>query len=190
MKKMARVSIYFLTLCIVLPCVSFAMASKKPTNEIPMYGGIPRTPHEKEADDKLIQSTIKAYGSKEAAFQKAFEFGWSYFYKRDYATAMKRFNQSWLIDPDDPRVFNAFGAVVEAQGDSKEAVSWYLKGADKGDPKAQFNLGNAYFNGNGAKRNYVEAAKWFHLAADQNLEWAQNMIGVCYVDRTPSAGRG
>lgn len=145
-----------------------------------MYGGIPRTPYEKKTDEELIESTLKAYGSKEAAFQKGFEFGWSYFYKGDYAAAMRRFNQCWLINPDDPRVLNAFGMIAEKQGNLKEEIEWYQKGAEKGEPKAQFNLANSYFHGHVIKRNYESAAKWFRLAADQNLEWAQNMIGIFY----------
>lgn len=180
MKKIARISIYFLTLCMAFSYASFAMSKKIPSNEMPMYGGIPRTSDEKGADDKLIQSTISEYGSREAAFQRAFEFGWNYFYRENYAAAMKRFNQSWLIDPNDSRIFNAFGMVVAAQSNQAAAIPWFQKGADKGDPKAQFNLGNVYFNGNGTKRNYVEAAKWFRLSAGQGLEWAQNMMGFCY----------
>ena len=178
--KRIQIFICFPVLFIILSNLSYAKNNKTPTNEIPMYGGISRTPYEKETDEKFIQSVLKEYGSKEVAFQKGFEFGWNYFYKGDYAAAMRRFNQCWLIDPDDSRIFNAFGMIAAERGNLKEAIDWYQKGADKGDPKAQFNLANSYFNGRGVKKNYKEAAKWFHLAAEQDLEWAQNMTGLCY----------
>lgn len=175
-----KVFVWILLLSLNLSNVSHAESSKTSTNEIPLYGGIPRTPYEKEADEKLVQSVIEEYGSKEAAFQKGFEFGWNYFHKGDYAAAMRRFNQCWLTNPDDPRIFNAFGMIAAEKGNLKEANDWYQKGADKGEPKAQFNLANAYYNGWGVKRNYEVAAKWFRLAAEQNLEWAQNMMGIFY----------
>ena len=39
--------------------------------------------------------------------------------------------------------------------------------ADKGDAKAQFNLGYMYDLGEGVDENKVEAVKWYQLAAKQ-----------------------
>jgi hypothetical protein len=49
--------------------------------------------------------------------------------------------------------------------DFREAVAWYQKGADGGDPAAQFNLAAMYYNGRGVLRDYVETYKWLKLAA-------------------------
>jgi uncharacterized protein len=50
--------------------------------------------------------------------------------------------------------------------------------AERGEPKAQFNLGNKYVNGQGVSQDYVEALKWYRLAADQGDANAQANLGV------------
>ena len=46
-----------------------------------------------------------------------------------------------------------------------EAVKWYGKAAEQGNAKAQFNLGVAYYKGEGVAKNLVEGYAWNHLAA-------------------------
>ena len=41
--------------------------------------------------------------------------------------------------------------------------------AKKGVPEAQYNLGWHYYAGEGVRRNYKTAHKWFKLAAGQGL---------------------
>ena len=59
-------------------------------------------------------------------------------------------------------------------------------GADKGDAKAQYELGRAFFSGTlGVAKDEAEAVKWFRKAAEQNVAAAQFSLGVCYAN-----GRG
>src|SRR5206468_6802374 len=56
-------------------------------------------------------------------------------------------------------------------------------GADKGDAKAQYELGAAFLLGTlGVAKDEVEAVKWFRKAAEQNYAFAQFMLGACYHD--------
>jgi TPR repeat protein len=58
--------------------------------------------------------------------------------------------------------------------------------ADKGDAKAQYELGRAFFSGTlGVAKDEAEAVKWFRKAAEQNVADAQFSLGVCYAN-----GRG
>ena len=52
--------------------------------------------------------------------------------------------------------------------------------ANAGDANAQYNLGNAYFNGRGVPLDTVEAVSWYRKAADQGLADAQFYLGVAY----------
>ena len=53
--------------------------------------------------------------------------------------------------------------------------------AARGDPWAQYNLGEMYFTGQGAEKNLQEAVKWFRRSADQGHAEAQNRMGdACY----------
>jgi TPR repeat protein len=54
--------------------------------------------------------------------------------------------------------------------------------AERGDTKAQYDLGECYFNGVGVKQDYQEAVKWYFKAAEQNYAEAQYNLGGCYED--------
>ena len=49
--------------------------------------------------------------------------------------------------------------------DSVKAAHWWRKAAEKGEARAQFFLGSAYFRGDGVPQDYVEAYVWSNLAA-------------------------
>ena len=66
------------------------------------------------------------------------------------------------------------------QGEYEAGISILEEAAAKGDPEAQFVLGNCYYEGTGVEQNYEEAVKYFRLAADQGLSWAQQNLGLCY----------
>lgn len=44
----------------------------------------------------------------------------------------------------------------------------------------QFNLGVCYYNGDGVPKDYAEAVKWWHKAAEQNHSGAQTFLAGCY----------
>lgn len=52
--------------------------------------------------------------------------------------------------------------------------------AKKGDPDAQFNVGHAYEQGAGVRRDMSQALSWYRKAADQNHDYAQYSIGLFY----------
>jgi uncharacterized protein len=49
--------------------------------------------------------------------------------------------------------------------DYRESATWYLLAANQGDAKAQQDLGQYYLQGKGVPRDYLEAYKWFAMAA-------------------------
>ncbi len=55
---------------------------------------------------------------------------------------------------------------AEAQSD-KLAVYWYCQAAEQGHMWAQFYLGARYGEGKGVLQDYVQAHKWFNLAASE-----------------------
>ena len=61
-----------------------------------------------------------------------------------------------------------------------EAVKYFRKAAEQGYAKAQNNLGDCYYWGNGVEKNYAEAVKWFKKAAEQGDAYAQCNLGYCY----------
>src|SRR4051812_37630388 len=52
--------------------------------------------------------------------------------------------------------------------------------AAEGDVEAEFSLGFIYAQGNGVKKDYNEAIKWFKKAADAGDAAAQSDLGFIY----------
>ena len=72
-----------------------------------------------------------------------------------------------------------------------EAAMWYRLGAEQGEAEAQITLGLMYENGDDVPQNYVEAHKWYSLAAagDQPGEvrdWALRNRDNVEAKMTPS----
>ncbi|HEX5277231.1 MAG TPA: hypothetical protein VFW42_06145 [Fluviicoccus sp.] len=78
-----------------------------------------------------------------------------------------------------------FKGINNVPKDHVEALKWFHKSAQLGDPSGQFNLGMMYANGYGISKNQTEAARWFKLSADQGKANAQLNLGLMYL-----AGRG
>ena len=80
-------------------------------------------------------------------------------------------------------------ANASSLGDRQEALSEHgyeaasdkwRKLAERGDAKAQFNLGLLYAKGLGVKQSNADAAIWYLRAAKQGDVRAQNNLAVCY----------
>jgi TPR repeat protein len=52
-------------------------------------------------------------------------------------------------------------------GNRAQALVWYRRAAEQGDVDAQIALGLAYANGIGVVQDYIEADKWFNIAASR-----------------------
>lgn len=59
-------------------------------------------------------------------------------------------------------------------------MKWWRKAAELGIADAMNRLGMCYFEGEGVRKNYKEAASLFNEAALQGHGWAQNNLGRCY----------
>lgn len=71
------------------------------------------------------------------------------------------------------------------RGDHATAFKRLKPLAEKGDVKAQSDLGALYLAGQGAPQNAAEGVKWLRRAADQGLAAAQFNLGVLYLDGGP-----
>jgi TPR repeat protein len=53
--------------------------------------------------------------------------------------------------------------------------------AERGDLKAQFNVGLLYENGHGVKKDMAKAFEWYERAAERHLGPAQSNLGLLYM---------
>ena len=84
-----------------------------------MYGNISKDAHLKEIDNKFINSVVEQFGSREIASKEHVKFAWYYYQNGDLKTAMKRFNQAWLLDPNNEEVFFGFGLLMSMKKNLK-----------------------------------------------------------------------
>ncbi|ACI64942.1 predicted protein [Thalassiosira pseudonana CCMP1335] len=66
---------------------------------------------------------------------------------------------------------------------STNAVVWFRRCADMYEhPQAMYELGVAFYTGEGVVEDEVEAVKWFMMAAEKNHPAACYMLGDCLLD--------
>jgi uncharacterized protein len=67
------------------------------------------------------------------------------------------------------------------KADQKTALQWFQKGADLGESRCEGELGWAYANGVGTKRDYAESVRWYKAAAEQGDPVGAYGLGVRYL---------
>ena len=72
------------------------------------------------------------------------------------------------------------GVAAYVAGDYATAYREWLPLAERGDAKAQYNLGVIHANGKGVPKNYAEAVKWYRKAAEYGHAGAQFGLGSGY----------
>src|ERR1700742_2941203 len=88
-------------------------AADIPRDEQPMYGGIAPTTPQKQIDDAYVARAVKLAGSRPKGSDMSARLGFEYLQNRhDPATAMKRFNQAWLVDPDNGAAFHGMALAL------------------------------------------------------------------------------
>ncbi len=66
------------------------------------------------------------------------------------------------------------------RGDYATELQIYRRLVEKGDVRAQDNLGIMYENGRGVRQDYAEAMAWYRRAADRGDAAAQFNVGTMY----------
>ena len=128
-------------------------------NEIPMYGGAKFTPQQQEANEQFIEQMVNRAGSREKASEKSAELGWYYYYKNRPRIAMKRFNQAWLLNPDNAHAYWGFGLLSAGYGKEDQAIEMLEKALSL-DPNNTRLLGDV-------ANSYVEKAKTLSKASQE-----------------------
>jgi Flp pilus assembly protein TadD len=109
-----------------------ASAAGYPPNQQPMYGGIARSLRDGITDQAFLNSVAKMGYTRASGSDKSADLGWQYFFRPDLATAMMRFNQAWLQDPDNGDAFHGFALVIlERDHDAAAADLLFRQGIAK-----------------------------------------------------------
>ncbi len=93
----------------------------------PFYGNKIKTEQQVKFEKKLIESTIKKFGNKKKGSSNAVRAGWKAYYSDKKETAMKHFNESWILNPENAQAFYGFGVLLYEQNKLLEAKKIFLK---------------------------------------------------------------
>ena len=88
--------------------------------------------------------------------------------------------QAGFPESDTPDIWFEKGVKFYEKKEYTQAVEWWIKAAEQGYSKAQYNLGRCHENGYGVPKSYKKAVKWYTKAAEQGHTDAQCELGGCY----------
>ena len=110
-----------------------------PINELPMYGHLTKTAAQKRADKKYIKTMTKNGRSRAEAADMAAKAGWNFYYKGSRSTAIKRFNQAWLLDPENQLALWGSAGICQDREQWDEAIKYFEMALDKGPENAMLD---------------------------------------------------
>jgi tetratricopeptide (TPR) repeat protein len=148
-----------------------AAAQSEAADTLPMFGqpGIVRPENLKKTDEEFIRNSTLRFGSRTAGSNTLAAQGWTAVRAKQSDVAMQRFNQAWLLNPKNYRVFWGFGAVMSERGKLAEALEHLETARQLIDDPAQrvallCDLGT------------VHSEYAARLPADRQLERAQHFV--------------
>jgi Tfp pilus assembly protein PilF len=101
----------------VAPGISITRKTyRAPDNEAPFFNFAEKTEAQKPSDKKLVEAVLERVPERSRAARTAIDAGMRAFLSdNDIATAGKRFNQAYLLDPQQSGVYHGFALVAAAR---------------------------------------------------------------------------
>ncbi len=155
---------------ILLPLIIFCLLcqlafAERIMNELPMYGGQHNPTVERNPDL-----------SKDATQR-----GWKAYYQGDFDTAIKRFNQGWMFDRENPEVYWGFGLIMGqriSQEDPEQSLKESIRFLQMATEKAPGNgriIGDLAFS-NTILGHYYKSEKTNINLANEHFDIASDLF--------------
>ena len=167
----ATLGLLAVVLSVTIFPANWAAAQSDPSEKLPMFGqpGITRPENLKKLDEDFIRDATLRFGNRQAASRALADQGWASVRKHMLDTAMRRFNEAWLLNPKNYQAFWGFGAVLSEQGKLADAIEQLEMARELvDDPKQKVAL----LSDLGAEHSSYGA----RLPADRQLEPAQQFL--------------
>lgn len=109
-------TIIYTALATLFVCCSGVQECPEGINLLPMYGHAKKCKQQLDADQAFINWCKEEMGDLKDAAKTHINWGNDYYKNKDYETAMKRYNQAWLLDSLNSDVYCGFGLLqIEAK---------------------------------------------------------------------------
>lgn len=166
-------------------------------NLLPKYGGVPKNEMQKVADEKFLTDADSYFkGDRKKAASHVALNGWKYLRQGSFDDAMRRFNQSWLLDSANGSAIWGM-AVYQAQtGKVAEAFSLFLEADGLIGDDIDFQADYARLQGlvgaqNGDSARLQDAYKRFARVYEKLPQHVPNLLNwaitLYYVGNYPEA---
>ncbi len=181
----------FAYILIICACALAACHQPDPTckdgiYKLPEYGRVQKCPEQLEVDKNFIKHVDSLFASHKEAARYYANRGWEFFFRDHYDTAMRRFNQSWLLDSMNADVYWGFANILGKQEHYPESMEYFHKSLalnaenEKVWYCASLSLGQLYFQSKDNKYldsaiNYSRRSIALKPTADAYLQ-----LAVCY----------
>lgn len=156
--------------------------STKPINLIPMYGypNVEKTVGQKKADEEFIKTIVANSGSRAKGAKEFAAWGWVERRKGNIDNAMRRFNQSWLLDPNYYQPYWGFGVISLVKKSPAKAAVYFEKALnliddDKEKARLLVDAAKAYaWQGSNFKKTDTVKSDLSYKKANTLIETALN----------------
>lgn len=108
--------------------LDFKNKAKEDINLQPEYGRAKKSADQLDADKDFIKLVLQQDGTNRKGSEHLVRLGFDYLYRKDFITAMKRFNQAWLLDNTNENAYWGFASVYFSFNDYEEALVQLNKG--------------------------------------------------------------
>lgn len=128
---------------LILSQQSFSETTEK---QLPMYGGEDRSqnPEFIAQDNKLIAKATRTFGTREHASEGYVEHGFNHYSNNEFEQSMNRFNQAWLLNPENPYPYLGFALLMNKEEQPCEAYKMFKLANEKGLNESGFLADYAY----------------------------------------------
>ena len=162
-----------------------------------MYGEADKTEAQIKCDEKFIIEQVELHDTPQKACDEVLKIAWHFYYDGDHKTAIKRFNQAWLLNKENPGVYWGFGAVLNQQGEFEQATKMGERALELApiNPDIMADLAFSYgnkarhtspFKGKERNASFIKSYELFEksvtLAPDRSMTYYQWAI-VLYYDK-------
>lgn len=115
-------------------------------NEAPFFNFTVKTQVQLEADNKFVSDVLLRIPDRTEAASEAITRGWKFIEQGDFTTAAKRFNQAYILGPNESGLYHGFAVVVfERFGDAEYADELFRAAARANSPFPTLNGDHGLF---------------------------------------------
>jgi len=161
--------------------------AKTQINLQPEYGNVSKTQAQITEDKDFITLCLKNDTTHRKASEHLVKLGFTHLYQGDIETAMRRFNQAWLLDSTNENAYWGYGAVYGGFNDYPTALVQYDKGLSMNPRNSNLLTDKATiymmtFQKGGSADDLEQAIQFFErsYAIDSSNQSTVYKLSICY----------